>query len=78
MLLPVVVDNLNTIARSVCDKDAPGFGIERGMVKVAIRSVGYFDNAQRFQRHDDLAGSGRRRKVVVCGSTGPSMRNLLE
>jgi hypothetical protein len=46
VLLPVVVDDLDTIARGVRDKDAPGFWVECGVVKVAARSVGYFDNAK--------------------------------
>jgi hypothetical protein len=46
VLLPVVVNDLDTIARGVRNEDAPGSGIERSVVEVAVRPVGYFDNAE--------------------------------
>ena len=48
VLLGVVVDDLDAVARGVRDEHAPGFGIERGMIELAARSAGYFDDAKRF------------------------------
>jgi hypothetical protein len=60
MLLPVVVDDLDAIALGVRDEDAPGFWVERGVVEVAARSVRYFDNAKRFQRHGSFSLPDRK------------------
>jgi hypothetical protein len=44
----IVIDHLDAIARRVGDEHAARFGIERGVIKLAIQSIGNFDDAKLF------------------------------
>jgi hypothetical protein len=54
-----VIDHLKCAARGMRDEDPPGVWIERGVVEGAARSVGYLDDAEAFQGHDDLTSLRR-------------------
>jgi hypothetical protein len=50
-----MIDHLKAVARRVGDEDATGFGIERGMIEVAVQAIGDGDDAKSLERHGDLA-----------------------
>jgi hypothetical protein len=64
VLLRIVIDHLDAIARGMRNEDPTRSGIERGMVELAVLAVRNCDDAKRSQRRDVLTaccGSGRSR-----------------
>lgn len=57
--LAVVIDHLQAIARGVRDEDAAGFGIERGVIEIAVARVRNCDNADLPQRAEHVAARNR-------------------